>query len=119
MGVVFQLGLAITAISIGLELFIIKQLRPDKFDPTMFAWWSRPFMRQAYKLGPWIDKSSLHSLSFSIVLSLVFEKLFPAVGMAMFIGGVGSSVVLQMVYYKPRNMINNAKAKLTARKEVA
>ncbi len=116
-GVFGQLGIMVCVISVGLEFFIIRELNPRKFKPDNYSVITRPIMRQVYKIGPWVDKSAMHALGFSIIISLIMAEIFPAIGMAMFIGGMGSTVIMQIFYYKPREIKRNMQNKWNERKD--
>ena len=102
MGVVLTTGLVIMAIMTGFELYVVRSLRPEKFRPDMYSKYTSWAMKYVYKVGPWIEKSALHSLVFSLALSIGIGLIYPIAGIAAFVGGVGSTVAIQPYYMAVR-----------------
>lgn len=109
-GAMLVMGLVMAFIELFIEFVFVLSLRPEKFDPAKFnkydgtpggalkkkasiAIWSR-----VYNLGPWLEADKMHSMIFSIVMSIVLGMLFPVTGIIAFFGAVGSTVVGQPLY---------------------
>jgi hypothetical protein len=90
-----ETGVALALIMTAFEIYAITRLRPERWDPETEWWMAKPL----YKLGPWIERSPLRSLVFSLGLSFVLGLLFaPGANLAVLIGGVLSTILVQPYY---------------------
>lgn len=102
------LGLVLSASVAGMELYIVHTFRPERFEPESHPVWSRWFWKQVHKLGPWIEKSPVNGLIFSLGLSVAIGMVFPAAGVAVMLAGVVSTIATQPVY-GARRMIKDVR----------
>jgi hypothetical protein len=92
-------GIALAVIMAAFEIFVVTRLRPEYFTDQEWRW-AKPL----YRLGPWVEKSALRSLVFSLALSFAIGVLFaPGANIAVLIGGVLSTVIVQP-YYSARRI---------------
>lgn len=105
MGVVGSLALLVTGVMLAAELYVVTQIRPEKFNPTDYNWKiTRLIMRQVYKLGPWVERTTFNSLIFSFILSVLVGMMYPVAGIIGLVGGIGSTVAIQPYYMWQRKM---------------
>ena len=96
----FAMAIAMTFVVAAVELMLFHALQPRNFNPTKYRYaWLRPYWQKLYNIGPWIEAETMHSMAFSIGLSLVLAAMFPVTGIIAFFGGVASTVITQPYYY--------------------
>lgn len=103
MGVVMTMGLALMFVQVGMELYCVFEMRPEKFFPEDYSnKLTRFFMSKLFKLGPWVEKNPINSFIFSMALSIGLGAMWPVAGAAAAISALGSTLVCQMVYIPRR-----------------
>lgn len=98
------LGLVLAGCVAGMELYIVHSFRPEKFKPESYPSWSRWFWELVHHLGPWIEKSPVNGLLFSLGLSVAIGIVFPAAGVAVMLAGIASTIATQPVYAARRKL---------------
>lgn len=102
MGVILTTGLVLMLVMTAFEVYINRTLRPEKYHKEVYPLIMRLFVRPMFYLGPWIAKSPLNGIVFSLGLSVMVGRLFPATGVMIFMAGVGSTVIVQPYYMGDR-----------------
>lgn len=92
------LGLMLAGSVALFELYIVKTFRPEKFQADTHPTWSRWFWKLVHQLGPWIEKSPVNGLLFSLGLSISIGVIFPAAGIAVMLAAITSTLLTQPVY---------------------
>lgn len=98
------LGLVLSCTVAGLELYIVRTFRPEKFKPETHPSATRWFWFLVHRLGPWIEKSPVNGLLFSLGLSIGIGIIFPAAGVAVMLAGVASTIMTQPYYAAHRKI---------------
>lgn len=108
MGVVLQMGFVLMFIMAGIEIYVNNVFRPEKYRPETYPALVRPVMRLVHHLGPLIESSAVYALLFSFALSVLLGFIYPIAGIAAFIGGVGSTLLVQPYYLGKRILAQKA-----------
>lgn len=103
------LGLTLAVFEAIGELYVVHNFRPEKFKPELYTQWTRWAWKLVHQLGPWIEKSPVNTVIASIGLSFVLGMMFPAMGVAVFLGAIASTCITQP-YYAVRRRIKRYKA---------
>ena len=114
------LGFTIVIISMIFEIMVVRELRPEKWRWKVASYrgwrhWMAVVTRPIYSIGPWLEHSTLNSLIFSLCVSIGIGVLFPAAGVAVLIGGIGSTLATQP-YYAGRRKLDSVKHWFESRK---
>lgn len=109
MGVVLQMGFVLMFIMAGIELYVNTMFRPEKFKPETYPQGLRQVMQLVHQLGPIVEANAVYSLLFSIGLSVLLGMIYPMAGIAAFIGGIGSTLLVQPYYMGKRVLATKAK----------
>lgn len=110
-GAIAIMAMMMAAVQLAVEFMLVGSLRPENFDLVKYqekyegtrfanlkiklavATWGR-----VYKLGPWLEADRIHSMIFSVALSVALAALFPMAGVVAFFGAVASTVLGQPIY---------------------
>lgn len=98
MGAIATTGLLLALSVAALELYLVHSFRPEAFKPENHQVWSRWLWKVVHHIGPWIERSPMNGLLFSLGLSVGIGFMFPAAGVIVMIAGVLSTLLTQPVY---------------------
>lgn len=110
-GAIAIMAMMMAAVQLAVEFMLVASLRPENFHLEEYEekYQGQKFINlrlklvkwtigRMYNLGPWLEKDRIHSMIFSVALSVALAALFPMAGVVAFFGAVASTVLGQPIY---------------------